>query len=76
MNLMETLTKEEWDFVRWWFVYYRDNTLQPGYAMGDSRKPKIVKNWAEKHRTGRKVLDDEYCAYKKADPRFKQRVKR
>ena len=75
MNLMETLTKEEWDFVKRWYVYYRDNALQPGYAMGDSRKPKIVKNWAQNYRYS-KIIDDEYCEYKKADPRFKQRVKR
>ena len=68
MNLKEIMTKEEWDWISRLYI-------NSSYVIGDSRKPKIVKNWAQNYRHS-KIIDDEYCEYKKADPRFKQRVKR
>jgi len=68
MNLKEIMTKEEWDWISRLYI-------NSSYVIGDSRKPKIIKNWAQDYRYS-KVIDDEYCEYKKADPRFKQRVKR
>tara|TARA_R100001244_G_scaffold123033_1_gene92676 strand:+ start:248 stop:454 length:207 start_codon:yes stop_codon:yes gene_type:complete len=68
MNLKEIMTKEEWDWISRLYI-------NSSYVIGDSRKPKIVKNWAQNYRYS-KIIDDEYCEYKKADPRFKQKVKR
>ena len=68
MNLKETLTNEEWAWI---------NKLgqHSNYAIGDSRKTKIVYDWAQHYRYKR-VIDDEYCEYKQTDPRFKERVMR
>tara|TARA_R110002012_G_scaffold223819_1_gene395813 strand:+ start:42 stop:248 length:207 start_codon:yes stop_codon:yes gene_type:complete len=68
MNLKETLTNEEWAWI---------NRLgqHSNYAVGDSRKTKIVYDWAQQYRYKR-VIDDEYCEYKQTDPRFKERVMR
>ena len=68
MNLKEIMTKDEWDWINRLYI-------NSSYVIGDSRKPKIVKNWAQNYRYS-KIIDDEYCEYKKADPRFKQKVKR
>jgi len=68
MNLKETLTNEEWAWI---------NKLgqHSKYAIGDSRKTKIVYDWAQHYRYKR-VIDDEYCEYKQTDPRFQERVMR
>ena len=68
MNLKEIMTKEEWDWINSLYINSR-------YHLDDSRRPKIVKNWAQNYRYS-KIIDDEYCEYKKSDPRFRQRVKR
>ena len=68
MNLKEIMTKEEWDWINRLYI-------NSSYVIGDSRKPKIIKNWAQNYRYS-KIIDDEYCEYKKSDPRFQQRVKR
>jgi len=68
MNLKEIMTKEEWDWINRLYINSR-------YHLDDSRKPKIVYDWAQHYRYKR-VIDDEYCEYTQTDPRFKERVMR
>ena len=59
-------TNEDWAWI--------DELAQHSkYAIGDSRKPEIVYEWAQHYRP-RRVIDDEYCEYTQTDPRFKERV--
>ena len=79
MNLRALLTTEEWDWMNHWAQGWGIG-YQRGYAIGDSRKPKIVKDWARNY-SHNKIIDDEYCEYKESDSRTKkvpvgQRVKR